>query len=43
LRIAVAEAWGQFRNPEKGEHPPLEAVTRGLTNTKLIEKMKCML
>jgi hypothetical protein len=23
----VAEAWGQFRNLEEGEHLPLEAVT----------------
>jgi hypothetical protein len=24
----VAEAWGQLENPEQGEIPPLEAVTR---------------
>jgi hypothetical protein len=24
----VAEARGQFRNPEEGEHPPLEAATK---------------
>jgi hypothetical protein len=24
----VAEAWGQFGNPEKGERPPLEDVTK---------------
>jgi hypothetical protein len=26
--MLVAEARGQFGNPEKGERPPLEAVTR---------------
>jgi hypothetical protein len=26
----VAETRGQFENLEKGEHPPMEAVTRGL-------------
>jgi hypothetical protein len=26
----VAEAREQFGNPEEGEHPPLEADTRGL-------------
>jgi hypothetical protein len=23
--VAVAEAWGQFRNPEEGKNPLLEA------------------
>jgi hypothetical protein len=27
-RVVVAEAWGQFGNPEKGERPPLEAATK---------------
>jgi SHS2 domain-containing protein len=26
----VAEAWGQLEDPEGGERPPLEAVTRKL-------------
>jgi hypothetical protein len=30
LRVAVAETWGQFGKPEKGECPLLEAVTRRL-------------
>jgi hypothetical protein len=30
LRVAVAEAWGQFGNPEEEERPPLEAVISGL-------------
>jgi hypothetical protein len=34
----VAEAWGQFGNPEEGEHPPLEAVTRKLVKTQQTEK-----
>jgi hypothetical protein len=29
----VAEAWGQFRKPEEGEHLPLEAVIRRLVKT----------
>jgi hypothetical protein len=33
MRIAVAEAWEQLRNPGEGECPPLEAVTRGLVGT----------
>jgi hypothetical protein len=37
LRVAVAEARGQFRNPEKGGHPLLEAGTRGLMKTQLSE------
>jgi hypothetical protein len=38
IRIAVAEAREQFGNPDKGELPPLEAVTRGLVKTQLTEK-----
>jgi hypothetical protein len=33
-RIAVAEARGQFRNPEEGERPPLEAVNIELVKTR---------
>jgi hypothetical protein len=29
----MSVANGQFRNPEKGEHTPLEAVTRRLVKT----------
>jgi hypothetical protein len=29
----VAEAWGQYGNPEKGECLPLEAITRGVVKT----------
>jgi hypothetical protein len=36
--MAVVEAQGQFRNPEKGEHQPLEAVSRVLVKTQLTEK-----
>jgi hypothetical protein len=34
----VAVAWGQFRNPEEGEHLLLEAVTRGLVKTRQAEE-----
>jgi hypothetical protein len=34
----VAEARGQFGNPEEGERPPLEAVTRKLATTRQAEK-----
>jgi hypothetical protein len=34
----VAEARGQFGNPEKRERPPLEAVTRRLVKPQQIEK-----
>jgi hypothetical protein len=34
----VAEAWGQFRNQEEGEHLPLEAVARKLVKTEQAEK-----
>jgi hypothetical protein len=33
----VSEAREQFGNPEEGEHPPLEAVTKGLVKTQLTE------
>lgn len=29
-RVGVSDARGQFRNPEKGESPPLNPVTRRL-------------
>jgi hypothetical protein len=32
-RISVAEARGQFGNPEEGECPPLEAVAKRLIKT----------
>jgi hypothetical protein len=38
LRIAVAEACGQFENKQEGECLQLEAVTRGQMKTQLIEK-----
>jgi hypothetical protein len=38
----VAEAQGQFKNPEEGEHILLETVTRGLVKTQLTEKPYCM-
>jgi hypothetical protein len=34
----VAEARGQFGNPEEGERPQLEAVTRKLAKTKQVEE-----
>jgi hypothetical protein len=34
----VAEARGQFGNPEEEERPPLEAVTRKLVKTQQAEK-----
>jgi hypothetical protein len=33
----VADAQGQFRNPEEGERPPLETVTRRLVKTQQAE------
>jgi hypothetical protein len=33
--VAVAEAQRQFANPEEGERPPLEAVTKGLEDIQL--------
>jgi hypothetical protein len=47
LRYSRCELWlletgswgqGQIRNPEEGERPPLEAVTRRLVNTQEAEK-----
>jgi hypothetical protein len=34
----LAEARGQFGNPEEGERPPLEAVTRKRVKTQEAEK-----
>jgi hypothetical protein len=34
----VAEAGDRFGNPEEGEHPPLEAITRRLVKTQQAEK-----
>jgi hypothetical protein len=34
----MAEAWGQFGNPEERERLPLEAVTGGLVKTQLTYK-----
>jgi hypothetical protein len=34
----VIEAQGQFGNPEEGECPPLEAVTRGPVEAQQTEK-----
>jgi hypothetical protein len=34
----VAEARGQFGNPEERERPPLDAVTRRLVKTQQAEK-----
>jgi hypothetical protein len=34
----VAEARGQFGNPEAGERPPLDAVTRTLMKTQQAQK-----
>jgi hypothetical protein len=39
-KLAVA---GQFRNPEEGEHPPLESVTGGLVKREQTEKTQCVL
>jgi hypothetical protein len=33
----VAETWGQIGNPEEGEPPPLEAVTRKLVKKQQAE------
>jgi hypothetical protein len=33
----VADAWGQVRIPEEGEHPPLEAVTRRVVKMQQTE------
>jgi hypothetical protein len=38
LRVAVAEARGQFGNPGEGEHLPLEAVNKGLVKTYQTQK-----
>jgi hypothetical protein len=36
--MLVAEARGQFENPEEEERPPLEAVTRRPAETQQTEK-----
>jgi hypothetical protein len=38
----VAESREQLGNPEEGEGPPLQAVTRGLVKTQMTEKTNCM-
>jgi hypothetical protein len=38
VKMLVAEAQGQFGNPEEGERPPLEAVTRKLVKIQQAEK-----
>jgi hypothetical protein len=44
LRVVVAEAQGQFENPEEGKCPPLEAVTRRLVRTQQAKKTQvCVL
>jgi hypothetical protein len=40
--VEFTEARGQFGNPEEGESPPLEAVTK-LVKRELIEKTQCVL
>jgi hypothetical protein len=35
----IEETRGQFWNPEEGEHPPLEAVTRRLVKTQQAENV----
>jgi hypothetical protein len=42
-RVAAAETRRKFRNPEKGELPPLEAVIGSLVKTKQTEKSKFVL
>jgi hypothetical protein len=39
----VADLWGQFENPKKGERLQLEAVSRELVKTQLTAKTKCLL
>jgi hypothetical protein len=39
LRIAVAEARGQFKNVKEWELPPLEAITRRMVKTQQAEKI----
>jgi hypothetical protein len=41
--VAVAEARGQFDNPEERELPPLEAGARELVKRQQNEKTHCML
>jgi hypothetical protein len=39
----VAKAWGQFGNPEEGERPALETVTRELVQTQQTVKTKIII
>jgi hypothetical protein len=43
LGVVVTEALGQFGNPEVGECPPLQTVTRGLVKRQKIEKTRYVL
>jgi hypothetical protein len=43
VRTAFGEVWSQFQNPEEGGRLSLEAVTRGLVQTKLTEETMCVL
>jgi hypothetical protein len=36
--MLIAEAWGQFMNPEEGECLLLKAITRKLVKTQQTEK-----
>jgi hypothetical protein len=38
VKKLIAEARGQFGNPEEGERPPLKAVTRKLVKIQQDEK-----
>jgi hypothetical protein len=38
----VTEAQGQFRKPDEGECPPMEAFTRVLVKTQHTEKTWCI-
>jgi hypothetical protein len=42
-KVTATEAWGPFRNPEKGEILPLEAVTRGVVKREYTKKIQSML
>jgi hypothetical protein len=39
----MAKALGEFRIPEEGKYPPLEAVTRGLVKGQQTEKTRYVL
>lgn len=40
--VAMSEARGQFTNPEKREHPPLEAVSREMVKTVTEDTCVCI-